>query len=45
MPPVAPIGMGKDSRGVELGSLEDLDEDRLASWMRQAAALPGFGKR
>ena len=45
VPPVAPIGMGKDSRGVDLESLDDVDERQLASWMRQAAALPGFGKR
>jgi hypothetical protein len=45
VPPVRPIGMGKDSRGVELESLDDLDEGQLASWMKQAAALPGFGKR
>jgi hypothetical protein len=45
VPPVTPIGMGKDSRGVELESLDDLDEEQLASWMNQAAALPGFGKR
>ena len=44
-PPVTPIGMGKASRGVELASLDDIDEAQLASWMRQAAALPGFGKR
>jgi hypothetical protein len=37
--------MGKDSRGVELASLDDLDEREVASWMKQAAALPGFGKR
>jgi hypothetical protein len=45
VPPVAPIGMGKDSRGVELESVDDLDEHQVAEWMRQAAALPGFGKR
>lgn len=45
VPPATPIGMGKDSRGVELASLEEIDEPQLASWMRQAAALPGFGKR
>ena len=43
VPPVAPIGMGKDSRGVDLESVDDLDERQLASWMKQAAALPGFG--
>jgi hypothetical protein len=45
VPPAAPIGMGKDSRGVELASLGDIDERRLASWMQQATAIPGFGKR
>ena len=45
VPPVAPIGMGKDSRGVDLESLDDLDERQLASWMRPATAIPGFGKR
>ena len=43
--PVTPAGMGKTSRGVELASIDDIDEARLASWMRQATALPGFGKR
>ena len=42
---MTPIGMGKDSRGVDLESLDDLDEGQVASWMQQAAALPGFGKR
>jgi hypothetical protein len=45
VPPVTPIGMGKTSRGVDLTSIEDIDEAQLASWMRQATALPGFGKR
>src|SRR3954468_5740919 len=45
VPPVTPIGMGKASRGVDLESLDDIDERQLASWMEQAAALPGFGKR
>ena len=45
VPPVAPIGMGKDSRGVDLESLDHLDECQIASWMKQAAAIPGFGKR
>jgi hypothetical protein len=45
VPPSTPIGMGKASRGVDIESLADLDEPQLASWMRQAAALPGFGKR
>jgi hypothetical protein len=45
VPPVTPIGMGKTSRGVDLESVDDIDEARIASWMTQAAALPGFGKR
>ena len=44
VPPVTPIGMGKDSRGVDLESVDDIDEAQLASWMRQATALPGFGE-
>jgi hypothetical protein len=43
VPPVAPIGMGKGSRGVDLKSVDDLDERQLASWMKQATAIPGFG--
>ena len=45
VPPVTPIGMGKDSRGVELASVDDLDERQAAAWMKQATALPGFGKK
>jgi len=44
VPPVTPIGMGKDSRGVDLVSLDDIDEAQIVSWMQQAAALPGFGR-
>ncbi len=43
VPPVAPIGMGKDSRGVDLASVDDLNARQVASWMKQATALPGFG--
>jgi hypothetical protein len=43
VPPVTPIGMGKESRGVDLESVADLDERQAASWMRQATAIPGFG--
>jgi hypothetical protein len=42
-PPVMPIGMGKSTRGVELTSVGDLDEQQVASWMKQAAANPFFG--
>jgi hypothetical protein len=44
-PPVTPVGMGKSTRGVELASVDDLDERGAASWMRQAAAMPFFGGR
>src|SRR5271169_497563 len=43
VPPVTPIGMGKDSRGVDLASVDDLNERQTASWMKQATAIPGFG--
>ena len=42
-PPVTPIGMGKSTRGVELASVDDLDERQAASWMKQAAGIPFFG--
>ena len=45
VPPVTPIGMGKTSRGVDLETMDDLDEAQVASWMRQATAIPGFGRR
>jgi hypothetical protein len=45
VPPIAPIGMGKDSRGVDLESVDDLNERQVASWMKQATAMPGFGKK
>jgi hypothetical protein len=43
VPPIAPIGMGKQSRGVDLESVDDLNERQVASWMKQATAIPGFG--
>ena len=42
-PPVTPVGMGKATRGVELASADDLDERLVASWMKQAAAMPFIG--
>ena len=35
--------MGKATRGVELKSVDDIDERQLASWMKQIAAVPGVG--
>ncbi|MEO8360609.1 MAG: DUF1801 domain-containing protein [Vicinamibacteria bacterium] len=43
VPPLTPIGMGKTSRGVDLASVDDLNERQIASWMKQATAIPGFG--
>lgn len=43
VPPLTPVGMGKDSRGVNLESVADLDKAQAASWMKQATAMPGFG--
>ena len=37
-----------DRRYVILGELcevEEIDEDQVAAWMRQVAAVPGMGKR
>jgi hypothetical protein len=42
-PQVTPIGMGKSTRGVELASVDDIDERQLASWMKQAATMPFVG--
>ena len=42
-PPVTPVGMGKSTRGVELTSVDDLDERQVASWMKQGAVNPLFG--
>jgi hypothetical protein len=44
-PPVTPVAMGKATRGVELKSLDDLDERQIATWMMQVAAMPGVGGR
>jgi hypothetical protein len=43
VPPVTPVGMGKATRGVELETVDDLDEGRVATWMRQITSVPGIG--
>lgn len=45
VPPVTPLAMGKATRGVELESVDDLDERQIAEWMKQVAALPGVGRK
>ena len=43
VPPVTPVAMGKSTRGVELTSVDDLDERQIAAWMIQVTAVPGVG--
>jgi hypothetical protein len=45
VPPVTPVAMGKSTRGVELKSVDDLDERQIATWMKQVVAMPGVGKK
>lgn len=42
-PPVTPTGMGKATRGVELRTMQDIDDHPVADWMRQITAVPGLG--
>ena len=41
--PVPPGGTGKDARWIDIRE-DDLDEAQMAKWIRQAAAIPGWGK-
>ena len=41
--PVPPGGTARDARWIDLHE-DDLDEAQMATWIRQAAALPGWGK-
>ena len=43
VPPVTPVAMGKSTRGVELKSVDEIDERQIAAWMKQVAAVPGVG--
>ncbi|MBG6054080.1 hypothetical protein IWX81_000470 [Salinibacterium sp. CAN_S4] len=45
VPPVTPVAMGKLTRGVELASIEELDEVQIAAWMTDVASRPGIGGR
>lgn len=45
VPPVTPVGMGKSTRGVELESVDDVDERQIAAWMKQIASVPGVGAK
>ena len=39
-PPVTPVAMGKNTRGIEIASIEDIDEALITSWVQQAAKIP-----
>ncbi len=41
--PVPPGGTGRDARWIDIHE-DDLDEAQMARWVKQAAALPGWGK-
>src|SRR5215208_2188148 len=41
--PAPPGGKAKDARWIDIHE-DDLDEAQMATWIRQAAALPGWGK-
>ncbi|MGH8543577.1 MAG: hypothetical protein ACREX3_08090 [Gammaproteobacteria bacterium] len=41
--PVPPGGTAKEARWIDIHE-EDLDEAQLATWVKQAAAIPGWGK-
>jgi hypothetical protein len=43
--PIPPVGAGKFTRGVDLESVDDMDEGQLASWAVQASKFPGLGAR
>ena len=40
--PVPPIGQFKDVRSLDVHESDELDEKQLASWIEQAAAIPGW---
>jgi hypothetical protein len=41
--PVPPGGKSKEARWIDVHE-DDLDEAQMVAWIRQAAALPGWGK-
>ena len=40
--PVPPGGTGKDARWIDIHEDDELDEAQMATWVKQAAALPGW---
>lgn len=43
VPPVTPVAMGKSTRGIELKSLDQLNESEVALWMKQVTSVTGVG--
>jgi hypothetical protein len=41
--PVPPGGIAKEARWIDIHE-DDLDETRISKWVKQAAAIPGWGK-
>lgn len=42
--PVPPMGSSKLMRSLDIAETDRFDEKQVASWVRQAAKLPGWGK-
>ena len=45
VPPVTPVAMGKSTRGVEINTVDDIDERQIAEWMKQITSVPGVGRK
>jgi hypothetical protein len=41
VPPVTPVGMGKSTRGVQLDSIDDVDELQIAAWIETSHVCAG----
>jgi len=41
--PVPPIGQYRDVRSLDVREWDTLDEKQLATWIKQAASIPGWG--
>lgn len=45
VPPVTSLATGKATRGVDISSLDEFDERRIAAWILKVSAMPGLGGR
>jgi hypothetical protein len=41
--PVPPVGQQRNARSLDVRESDSLDDKQMASWIRQAAAIPGWG--